>query len=116
MILVSGRSLPDASRLARDLYHAVARSALPLGWCGEAKADIVINCTPVVHGRLGGEPASAGGDLRSDCTVLDLVYARLRPSCWAGKGGGQQGDRRPRGARPCRAQGRWRYVSEDLRR
>jgi len=73
-ILVSGRSLPDASRLARDLSSLSLASALPLGRCGEAKADIVINCTPV---GMDGSGASLlrQGDLRSDCTVLDLVYA-----------------------------------------
>ncbi len=74
-LTISGRSLPDASRLARDLSPLASASAIPLGSCGKAMADVIINCTPVGMGASVGESLLRPGDLRSGCTVMDLVYS-----------------------------------------
>ncbi len=73
-IFISGRSLPDASILARDLSKLVPASAIPLGRCGEAGADVIINCTPVGMSPSAKASLLKAEDLRSGCTVMDLVY------------------------------------------
>jgi shikimate dehydrogenase len=73
-LAISGRSLSKALSLAREVSALAPAHAIPLSGCREARADIIINCTPVGMWPKINVSLLKAEDLGANCTVMDLVY------------------------------------------